>query len=81
MLDGRAAKKVDAQGLAARVQLSLGEAERLPFEDGSFDGVSIAFGIRNVADRPLGLREMARVTQAGRAGGDPRAVEPRTAGS
>lgn len=53
--------KVAAGGLAGRVQLELGEAERLPYESASFDGVTIAFGIRNVEDRPAALREMARV--------------------
>lgn len=48
---------------AARV--CQGDAERLPFGDARFDGVSIAFGIRNVTDRAQGLREMRRVVKAG----------------
>lgn len=39
--------------------------ESLPFRDGVFDSASIAFGIRNVADRELGLREMCRVVKLG----------------
>jgi demethylmenaquinone methyltransferase/2-methoxy-6-polyprenyl-1,4-benzoquinol methylase len=58
-------KKLAARGLEGRVSMTLGEAESLPFEDASFDGVTIAFGIRNVADRPKGLREMRRVTRPG----------------
>ena len=54
-------EKVAAAGLTGRVKLELGEAERLPYESSSFDGVTIAFGIRNVADRPAALREIARV--------------------
>jgi demethylmenaquinone methyltransferase/2-methoxy-6-polyprenyl-1,4-benzoquinol methylase len=42
-----------------------GDAQSLPFPDRSFDGVCIAFGIRNVPDRPKALREMARVTRPG----------------
>lgn len=42
-----------------------GDAERLPFWDAQFDGVSIAFGIRNVLDRAQGLREMRRVVKPG----------------
>ena len=57
--------KVARAGLADRVILSDGIAERLPFADRTFDGISIAFGIRNVPDRPAALREMARVTKAG----------------
>ena len=37
----------------------------LPFADGSFDGVTIAFGLRNMADWALALREMARVLEIG----------------
>ena len=46
---------------AGDVQLEVGSAESLPYPDNSFDAVTIAFGIRNVPDRLLGLREMARV--------------------
>lgn len=60
---GRA--KVLSAGLAERVTLVAGEATRLPFESGAFDGVTMAFGIRNVADRPAALREMVRVTRPG----------------
>jgi demethylmenaquinone methyltransferase / 2-methoxy-6-polyprenyl-1,4-benzoquinol methylase len=58
-------RKVEAEALAERIELKSGEAESLPFDDASFDGVSIAFGIRNVPDRARGLREMARVTKPG----------------
>jgi demethylmenaquinone methyltransferase / 2-methoxy-6-polyprenyl-1,4-benzoquinol methylase len=58
-------KKLEARGLSERVHLQVGVAETLPFADGVFDAVSIAFGIRNVPDRPKALREMARVTRAG----------------
>jgi len=57
------AAKLAARGLSERVTLVEGSAEALPFDDASFDGVTIAFGIRNVPDRLLGLREMARVTR------------------
>lgn len=57
--------KVEKAGLADRVELVNGDAERLPFPDQSFDGVCIAFGIRNVPDRDRALREMARVTRPG----------------
>lgn len=56
-------EKVAARGLASRIVLEEGDAEQIPYEAGSFDGVSIAFGIRNVPDRERALREMARVTK------------------
>jgi demethylmenaquinone methyltransferase/2-methoxy-6-polyprenyl-1,4-benzoquinol methylase len=37
------------------------DALALPFADESFDAVTISFGLRNLADRARGLREMRRV--------------------
>ncbi len=58
-------EKVRRTGLADRVQLELGDAQALPYENDSFDGCCIAFGIRNVPDRSAALAEMARVTKPG----------------
>jgi demethylmenaquinone methyltransferase/2-methoxy-6-polyprenyl-1,4-benzoquinol methylase len=41
------------------------DALRLPFPDASFDAITIAFGLRNFADRAAGLREMRRVLRPG----------------
>lgn len=41
------------------------DAQALPFEDAAFQIVSVAFGLRNVADTDAGLREMARVLLPG----------------
>jgi demethylmenaquinone methyltransferase/2-methoxy-6-polyprenyl-1,4-benzoquinol methylase len=40
-------------------------AEALPFPDGSFDAVTVAFGVRNFENLAQGLQEMRRVLQAG----------------
>jgi demethylmenaquinone methyltransferase/2-methoxy-6-polyprenyl-1,4-benzoquinol methylase len=58
-------EKIARADLSSRVRLTVGVGESLPFSDGEFDAVSIAFGIRNVPDRPRALREMARVTRPG----------------
>lgn len=42
-----------------------GNAEKLPFEDASFDAYTIAFGIRNVTDIPAALSEAHRVLRPG----------------
>ncbi len=42
-----------------------GDAMALPFEDGAFDVVSIAFGIRNVADPDAAFTEFRRVLTPG----------------
>jgi demethylmenaquinone methyltransferase / 2-methoxy-6-polyprenyl-1,4-benzoquinol methylase len=60
-----AARKVRDEGLEGRIELRAGDAQALDLEDGSVDAVSMAFGIRNVPDRPRALREMARVTREG----------------
>lgn len=64
MLD-QARPKIRNAGLDGRVRLVTGDAQELPYPDATFDGVTIAFGIRNVPDRLQGLREMARVTRPG----------------
>jgi demethylmenaquinone methyltransferase/2-methoxy-6-polyprenyl-1,4-benzoquinol methylase len=58
-------KKVAAAQVGSRVRIQFGEAESLPFDSGSFDAITMAFGIRNVPDRPAALREMARVLKPG----------------
>lgn len=42
-----------------------GDAQALPFPDASFDAVTISFGLRNIPDPQLALREFARVTRPG----------------
>jgi demethylmenaquinone methyltransferase/2-methoxy-6-polyprenyl-1,4-benzoquinol methylase len=54
-----------ARPLGDRLRFAVGDAQAIDLPDASVDGVSIAFGIRNVPDRPLALREMARVAKAG----------------
>jgi demethylmenaquinone methyltransferase / 2-methoxy-6-polyprenyl-1,4-benzoquinol methylase len=41
------------------------DAMALPFADGSFDAVTISFGLRNIADTTAALRELRRVTKPG----------------
>ncbi|GAA1525779.1 demethylmenaquinone methyltransferase [Actinomadura kijaniata] len=48
-----------------RLSFVAGDALRLPFADGSFDAVTISFGLRNVADTVGALREMRRVAKPG----------------
>lgn len=48
-----------------RVPLLAGDALALPFRAGSFDAVTISFGLRNVYDPGAALRELARVTRPG----------------
>ena len=46
-----------------KIEFIEGDALNLPFDDGSFDAATIAFGLRNLADPVRGLREMTRVAR------------------
>jgi demethylmenaquinone methyltransferase/2-methoxy-6-polyprenyl-1,4-benzoquinol methylase len=60
---GRA--KVDADARSRRVWFGVGDATRLAVGDAAVDGVTIAFGIRNVEDTNRALRECWRVLRPG----------------
>src|SRR3954471_4209531 len=47
------------------VEPACADALTLPFADASFDGATVGFGVRNLADLDAGLREMARVLRPG----------------
>jgi demethylmenaquinone methyltransferase / 2-methoxy-6-polyprenyl-1,4-benzoquinol methylase len=53
------------RGLVRGLSYTQCNAEALPFPDGSFDLVTIAFGLRNVTDKDAALREMLRVLKVG----------------
>ncbi len=54
-------EKVRKEGLQDRISTLQGDCENLPFEDCSFDCVTIGFGIRNFEHRETALREILRV--------------------
>jgi demethylmenaquinone methyltransferase / 2-methoxy-6-polyprenyl-1,4-benzoquinol methylase len=53
------------EGLVGNVRCVQANAERLPFPDGSFDCVTIGFGLRNVTDKAAALSSMRRVLRPG----------------
>ena len=55
------------QKASGRIRVIEADALQLPFADRSFDVVTIAFGLRNLADRAAGLREIHRVLKPGAA--------------
>lgn len=61
----RAAARLRARGLAQRVELTRAEAEALPFPDASFDGLTVTYLLRYVADPAATLAELARVLRPG----------------
>jgi demethylmenaquinone methyltransferase / 2-methoxy-6-polyprenyl-1,4-benzoquinol methylase len=52
-------------GLAGRISLARGEAERLPFADAEFDALTFTYLLRYVDDRAGTMRELARVVKPG----------------
>ena len=54
-----------ARRKSGEIEWVQGDALELPFEDGSFDAATVGFGVRNLADLELGLRELRRVLRDG----------------
>jgi len=54
-------KKIDQLGLNEKVEMILGDSEELSFEDGSFDAITVGFGVRNFENLEQGLSEIYRV--------------------
>jgi len=58
-------QKLETSSCAERIMLVNAPCEEIPHPDACFDGITIAFGIRNVVDRQAGLSEMFRVLKPG----------------
>jgi demethylmenaquinone methyltransferase/2-methoxy-6-polyprenyl-1,4-benzoquinol methylase len=61
MLDVGQNKKSES----SRIEFLEADSQALPFPDDTFACVTVAFGLRNVADTDQGIREMARVCRPG----------------
>jgi len=53
------------QGVAGNIKFVEANAEELPFEENTFDCVTIAFGLRNVTDKDKALHSMLKVLKPG----------------
>lgn len=53
--------KITKQRLENQIELRWGDAANLPFEDNTFDTVTVAFGVRNFENMEQGLSEIRRV--------------------
>ncbi|GHE23201.1 bifunctional demethylmenaquinone methyltransferase/2-methoxy-6-polyprenyl-1,4-benzoquinol methylase UbiE [Sphingobacterium griseoflavum] len=60
-----AQEKIVKKGLADRLEVQLGDSEKLQFEDNTFDAVTVAFGVRNFENLPQGLADIRRVLKPG----------------
>lgn len=57
--------KVSEKKLSDKIDMVIGDSEALPFEDNSFDAITVAFGVRNFEDLEKGLAEIYRVLKKG----------------
>ena len=58
-------QKILKKKLSQHIHFLAADATNIPFADNTFDAVTVAFGVRNFANREAGLREMVRVCRNG----------------
>ena len=54
-------KKIKKKQLSNKIKMVVGDSEQLPFDDSTFDAITVAFGIRNFENLDKGLSEILRV--------------------
>jgi len=58
-------EKIVKLGLQHKIELILGDSEKLPFDDNTFDAITVSFGVRNFENLEKGLIDMFRVLKPG----------------
>ncbi len=58
-------QKIKKKKLDNIIELREADSENLPFEDNTFDAISVAFGVRNYQNLHKGMKEMNRVLKPG----------------
>jgi demethylmenaquinone methyltransferase/2-methoxy-6-polyprenyl-1,4-benzoquinol methylase len=58
-------EKARRLGVESTVQFIKGDSEQMPFDDNSFDAITVGFGVRNFENLENGLKEMHRVLRPG----------------
>ena len=53
--------KIKAKNLSDKIEMILADSENMPFEDNTFDAITVAFGVRNFENLEKGLTEILRV--------------------
>ena len=54
-------QKIKKKSLDHKIEMVLGDSENIPFDDDSFDAITVAFGVRNFETLEIGLKEIHRV--------------------
>ncbi|MGO1595412.1 MAG: bifunctional demethylmenaquinone methyltransferase/2-methoxy-6-polyprenyl-1,4-benzoquinol methylase UbiE [Sphingobacterium sp.] len=60
-----AREKIEKKGLQQQFEVCLGDSEKLPFDEETFDAVTVAFGVRNFENLEQGLHDIRRVLRPG----------------
>lgn len=58
-------EKIAKKNLSDKIEMVVGDSERLPFSDNSFDAATVAFGVRNFENLQQGLADIHRVLKPG----------------
>lgn len=58
-------EKIKRKNLDSKIEMVLGDSENLPFENNTFDAITVAFGVRNFETLENGLKEILRVLKPG----------------
>ena len=54
-------QKIAKANLADKIEMLVGDSENMPFDDDTFDAITVSFGVRNFANLDKGLQEIRRV--------------------
>ncbi|WP_026978808.1 bifunctional demethylmenaquinone methyltransferase/2-methoxy-6-polyprenyl-1,4-benzoquinol methylase UbiE [Flavobacterium tegetincola] len=58
-------KKITEKKLDSKIEMVLGDSENIPYDDATFDAITVAFGVRNFETLEKGLAEILRVLKPG----------------
>uniref|UniRef100_UPI004047239E bifunctional demethylmenaquinone methyltransferase/2-methoxy-6-polyprenyl-1,4-benzoquinol methylase UbiE n=1 Tax=Polaribacter sp. TaxID=1920175 RepID=UPI004047239E len=58
-------EKIAKEDLSDVIEMMVGDSENMPFEENSFDAITVSFGVRNFANLNKGLQEIYRVLKPG----------------
>ena len=58
-------QKIRKANLSDTIEMIVGDSENMPFENNTFDAITVSFGVRNFANLDKGLTEIKRVLKPG----------------
>ncbi|WP_435264154.1 bifunctional demethylmenaquinone methyltransferase/2-methoxy-6-polyprenyl-1,4-benzoquinol methylase UbiE [Tenacibaculum sp. nBUS_03] len=58
-------QKIKKVNLSKKIKMVVGDSENIPFDDNTFDAITVSFGVRNFENLDKGLKEILRVLKPG----------------